>query len=1449
MTAVADQPGPVPVAGVERVRLLAISVALVVLALVQDPGRIAPDSKYDLSADPVAFLAKAWHLWEPLGDSGQLQNQAYGYFLPMGPFYALGHVVGLPAWVVQRLWWAVILLTAFHGLYRLAGRLQLGSPPTRLIAALAYAVSPRMLTELGPVSIEAWPMATAPWVLLPLIAVAPGRHLQAATRSALAVALTGGVNAVATGAVLPLPLWWLLTRARSRERRDLLLAWLGAVAAAIAWWLIPLVLLGRYSPPFLDWIENAEATTSRASLASAFRGTTQWVAWLRLPDPFWPAGWAVVSSPAVALLSWLLIGLAVAGLLRRTVPHRVFLVGGLLGGLLLLTLGHVGPMSPSWAPTVQQFLDRAGAPLRNTHKFDLVLRLPLCLALAHALAAIRVPAVRGMPWTRRGLAFTAACAVLGVAAPGLAGQLPARGSFAAVPGYWQAAATWLADHDDGGRTLILPGSTFATSIWGDPHDEPMQALARTPWAVRSAVPLSSAGNIRVLNAVEQQLATGRGSPGLAEFLARAGITRLLVRADLARDFVVGATPRAVTVRAALLDSPGLAPVRRFGPTLGGDSTDRLAWDGGLDLAVPALEVWAVNHRTGPAQLYPVSSVLRVSGTPESLLPLADSGLLKDRPVLLVDDPEAAIPVAGQVSAAPWVLTDTPQRREASFARVRQIYGPVLARDEPYRSVRPQHDWLPFERPLVTALNDSVSRISTSSDATDTQTGWQAFDQNVETGWTSGAFATGQYLEVALPEPVTLPERVRLTFGAGGARVATLTVRTDRGFARSELPAELATGQAQVNVPAGSTRRIRFTVTSVWSGQDLGRVSLAEIELPGIRPRRPLLVPRPAADGAAGPGAAVVAAPDLISLTTDNEAADGCVFVADRSWCSPSLTLSSSDLGLDRFVDLPSGAGYRVTGTARPRAGAAADLLLTPAGVPVVTASSRWTLEPAARPQAVFDNDPGTTWMAAPSDAQPRLRFSWQGSRRISAIRWFVAPGTFASRPTRLTVAVGSTRQTMPVAADGWARFSPRSGTELAVTVVASLPVPSRNPEVGLDTNLPVGASEVIVSGLDDLRRGPPDDGPVLLSCGQGPSLVIGDRALPTTLTGTLGQVLRREPMAVRPCPQLVTLAAGVNRVRLDPNPLVLAQTLRLERATGSLRSGPAPPVTVPDQIDNRSPEHRTIGVPAAAGQQLLVVHENANPGWRATLAGRVLPPVRVDGWQQAWLVPAGGGTVDLRFTPGRTYRIGLGAGLAILAGLVLVAAGREFGSGRPGRRRTRPLLLPPGRPNPGYGLLALAAVLGIGGVWAVVPLVGSFWLARRRSIVLVWLATACCALAAVAAALSAGGDDTGVLATVGSGCALLVTAALAARMDLDADRNSLSQALTFSARWAGRRPPSGPASAPEVADESWLFPALISAPGSVPDGDPSEPITTADPGIARTGAGPGADRSGAAGRA
>ena len=77
---------------------------------------------------------------------------------------------------------------------------------------------------------------------------------------------------------------------------------------------------------------------------------------------------------------------------------------------------------------------------------------------------------------------------------------------------------------------------------------------------------------------------------------------------------------------------------------------------------------------------------------------------------------------------------------------------------------------------------------------------------------------------------------------------------------------------------------------------------------------------------------------------------------------------------------------------------------------------------------------------------------------------------------------------------------------------------------------------------------------------------------------------------------------------------------------------------------------------------MLRVAENSNPGWRATLDGRPLETMALDGWQQGYRVPAGdGGRVVLDFTPDRPYRAGLwiGAALALLlvVGTLVARAG------------------------------------------------------------------------------------------------------------------------------------------------------------------------------------------------
>ncbi|MEO8775266.1 MAG: alpha-(1-_3)-arabinofuranosyltransferase family protein, partial [Candidatus Nanopelagicales bacterium] len=240
-----------------RFRLAACCLVLVALAFVQSPGQVAADTKLDLTVDPAAFVGRSLHLWNQHGFFGELQNQAYGYLWPQGSFFLAGHLAAIPPWVVQRLWWSLILIVAFLGIVRLSRLLGLTNPLARVVAGLAYALSPRVMSTIGPISSETWEMALAPWILVPLILGSlGGSERRWVGMSGIAAACAGGINAVATTASLPAGVWFLITRSPSPRRRRLAAWWALAILLASTWWLLPLVLLGKYSPPFLDWIES-----------------------------------------------------------------------------------------------------------------------------------------------------------------------------------------------------------------------------------------------------------------------------------------------------------------------------------------------------------------------------------------------------------------------------------------------------------------------------------------------------------------------------------------------------------------------------------------------------------------------------------------------------------------------------------------------------------------------------------------------------------------------------------------------------------------------------------------------------------------------------------------------------------------------------------------------------------------------------------------------------------------------------------------------------------------------------------------------------------------------------------------------------------------------------------------------------------------------------------------
>src|SRR5882757_5558895 len=388
------EPGPVEVIPLSRRWLWLVAEVALALSFGSSPGQISPDTKLDLTANPLRFLARATNLWNSELPFGQAQNQAYGYLFPHGTFFLAGHLLGLPGWITQRLWWALLLAVGYWGLLRVAEALGIGSPTSRAVGAAAFALSPRVLTTLGSISSETLPIMLAPWVLLPAIlalrdSASSGPSVRRlAGQAGVAVALMGAVNAIATLAgCLPAVIWWACHRPNRRWWRYAAW-WLPALALAMTWWLVALTLMARISPPFLDFIESSGVTTQWSSLVEVLRGTDSWTPFVA---PNATAGAPLVNGSVAILATCLVAAAGLAGLAMGGMPARGRLVTMLLVGVVLLGAGYSGGLGSPLAQHVQAFLDGGGAPLRNVHKLGSLVRIPIVLGLAQLLGRIPLP--------------------------------------------------------------------------------------------------------------------------------------------------------------------------------------------------------------------------------------------------------------------------------------------------------------------------------------------------------------------------------------------------------------------------------------------------------------------------------------------------------------------------------------------------------------------------------------------------------------------------------------------------------------------------------------------------------------------------------------------------------------------------------------------------------------------------------------------------------------------------------------------------------------------------------------------------------------------------------------------------------------------------------------------------------------------------------------------------
>jgi arabinofuranan 3-O-arabinosyltransferase len=1308
---------------------------LAALAFAQSPGRIVPDTKYDLVAAPYRFLQGATRMWDPGQAFGTLGNQAYGYLWPMGPFFVLGKASQVPEWIVQRLWWLLLLWLAFYGVVRLCRELRVGAPWAQVTGAFMFVLAPRMTSLLGETSVELWPTALAPWVLIPLVRGSrEGSVRRAAALSALAVACCGGVNATAVSAVLPLGVLWILTREGGPRKWRLFGWWTLFTVVVSLWWLVPLVQLGRYSPPFLDYIENSFLTSAPTGLLNSLMGTSNWVSYLAPAS--YPAGAVLISTPFLLLDAAALAALGVAGLALRDHPERRFLVWGLLVGLVLVGFGYAGDLHGWFGATRQGLLDESLSPLRNTHKYDVVVRMSLALGLVHLLSHPPVPARLGRYRPATLLQATAVVAVLGLTSPWIQGVVAAPGGFASAPGYWDDAADYL-QRESGATAVEIPAAAFGDYTWGSTHDDVLQGTQTSPWAVRNVIPLAQPGNVVWLDALTEQVERGLPSDDLAPKLRGAGVDLLVVRNDLAR--LTTGSPDPALLQSVLEQSLGLTRVASFGPDVGqeqgGKAPDgaRFLNQGGFTAQLPSIEIYRVDATVGSASLLPDGASLM--GDPGTVAP-------DGSPFVLTADlpPDDVRRV---------VLTDRQRRRALALQAVRSNASATLPEGSLPRRSGPEqfHRYLvDQERWQTTESWTGVTGVGASSSqgfadaAPPLERGAHpgaALDGDRRTEWSTArqTLPDAQWWEVQLTRP-TAVSLVKITTGRDSVAVPQL--RLSAGSASTTVPAPPPgeTRTYPVSFPAESSLRVTAVAPEAAAA---GSWSLAEVDVSGVDAQRWLTLPKP-------PAGSVV---DHVVLRRDLERT-ACPSIQGTVICRAFLGSHGDDGDwLARRFAVTSGGDYSFRGTASLRRGARLVSALADLRGVKVSATAVPRADAASRPQAMTDGDPGTTWVAPGS--RPTIALTWDEPTRVDSLDLVRGENAPASAPSEVTVTAGRRTKTVDVGKDGHVELPGWRTKKLKVLVESVDPV--TNVEGGTGSVLPAGVSELRVNGAGFDEPGQVRSFP----CGSGPHLRIGGTVYPTGVDATVSDLLRGASVPLRVCGEPSTrLVEGDTEVVASPSSLFRVDGLDLS-LTGSetSRVGGVQGVPLTRDGDDAPTE---IGVPARGSASTLVLAQNFNDGWRAELDGTTLEPQRVDGWQQGWRLPEGaGGTVHLTYTPQKAYATGLVVG-AVGVLLVLLAALL------PPRRRRRTAPLPSLVPGPGGlvdGVLAVGAAGLLTGWWG-----------------------AGCALVAVFALRRVGRESSGAVGLVAGGLLFLAAVPRVAPSRVDSLTDALGQDVVGTATQA-----------------------------------------------------------------
>ncbi|MGA0035555.1 MAG: alpha-(1-_3)-arabinofuranosyltransferase domain-containing protein [Ilumatobacteraceae bacterium] len=498
----------------------------VVVLLLDQPGRINADTKYDLLTAPGRLMSAALSTWNESLHGGWVLQQHAGYLWPSGPFFWL--TAAFPDWVQQRLWIALIIATAGLGARWAGALLGLGSA-SAVVAGLVYQLSPYTVPYLSRTSAMLLPWAVAGWILGSAILATRGPWPRPIAVIGLLIATAGGVNSTAIVMITPLPLLWFYWSYRRGERSGPQAFGL-AIATGVfslltsAWWVTSAVIGSRYGPDLLGFSETLRDVSSTSTAVEVVRGGGYWLTYVVEASGTATSanGRFLTEYPLVVVTTFVVAFAGLIGAFWHRWEHRGFAALCVLVGVTLGVGVHpIDNSSPVGRVLLRVVPEVVLTALRSSSRAVPFLLLISAIGVGRLVGGLRLRPIVAVTIPLVGMCASPWFSVGSVVDPSL--ERPEH-----PPQDWDELLVAAEEFD---RLLVIPGSEFSTFSWGHTQDPPW--TSHVDVLTRELLPLGSPDRMDLLLALDDSIQDGVFDPtGLPTIAHLLGVDAIWVAEDV-----------------------------------------------------------------------------------------------------------------------------------------------------------------------------------------------------------------------------------------------------------------------------------------------------------------------------------------------------------------------------------------------------------------------------------------------------------------------------------------------------------------------------------------------------------------------------------------------------------------------------------------------------------------------------------------------------------------------------------------------------------------------------------------------------------------------------------------------------------------------------------------------------------------------------------------------------